>query len=222
MRNTQGKLIALEGCTGVGKSTQLERLQIQLTMEGYKSIVFSEREHEPFRTEVKKWRRSEEGEQDTYSLETVQAMAIARGLLHAETLAPMLQELDFVIMDRSYITSAVYQSVAGFSPEFTAKLQLEHGAILLDHAFILDCEPETSHYRASTRNAAEFTEGIGLERAGELVPNPVEEIESIRYKHELYRDIAGLNERYHLIDTDSRSVEEITAELMNYLRAHES
>ena len=104
------KYIAFEGCDGAGKSTQVRLLSEFLEREGFKVL----RLKEPSDTNpVGKYIRKimvEEG----HNAETMALLFAADRKVHIEgEIRPNLNKYDFIISDRCYLSSFVYQSIQG-------------------------------------------------------------------------------------------------------------
>lgn len=208
-----GKILTLEGCTGVGKSTQMRVLTEQILNKGFKIAPINELDYEPCKSVVHTWRTSELGRKKLYTWQVVQDMANARLQVHNEILTPLLKNVNFILLDRSYITNAIYQSDSGFSPYKIIELHKRMGVLPIDRGYILDCPPELSFDRAYNRNLSEFEEGGGFEFERKRFMIPVEKLEDIQKRHLLYREITGKYPELKIINSN-RVQDEITQDIV--------
>lgn len=134
----KAKYIVIEGMDGAGKTTQKELLEQFLSKKGYrvKSI------HEPNRDNpVGKFLREKLIKDKSYSPETLAlAFATDRLVMKDEMVKKILQEYDYVVSDRDYHSSLVYQPLMGLELSWVKKINKY--AIEPDLTIILDIDME--------------------------------------------------------------------------------
>jgi dTMP kinase len=194
------KIICLEGCSGAGKTTQYKQLQKRL--ENKDSLFVVEKDYEPFKTIVQWW-HSEKGPTSQLSREDIKLFAKAR----AETFQKNFsgKNLDFLVMDRYYYTSAVYQCSEKISPEQIIQINREYGSPTPNITLLFECDPEIAFERSEKRN--EFTGGKHLFSTNS---------DKIKIIQERYRDLQNICPELHIINTE-KSIDKITEEILSKL-----
>lgn len=175
------KILCLEGCSGAGKTTQVKIIPYFLSAIGKSCKVINEKQYEPFKSEVIRWHQIRVvGEPFTW--EQIKRFAEARGETHRTNFVKIADSFDFVLFDRSYFTSAVYQCNEGsIDPEKIIKLNLEKGAIPIDYGFLLECNPNESVKRINRRRKE-----VGMYN----LPSVHETLPEIISLHNLYKEMA--------------------------------
>ena len=129
----KAKYIVLEGMDGSGKTTQARMLAEFLSKNGFKVFSFSE----PTNNVVGRLISGKLVREKAYSPETIAlAFATDRMLFKDEVLTKALEEYDFVIGDRSYHSSLVYQPLMGLDYHWVK--ELNRFVIRPDLTMILD------------------------------------------------------------------------------------
>lgn len=154
-----GKFVTLEGCEGVGKSTQLENLKEYLFRRGI-DAVFT---REPGGTRISECIRSiilcrDYAEMDPMT-ELMLYMA-ARRQHTQEFIRKKLEEGRLVICDRYADSSVAYQGCArGLGTELVKQLNaLAMGGVKIDLTLFLDYPPEKAFRRKGGRDAGDRLE----------------------------------------------------------------
>lgn len=129
----KAKYIVLEGMDGSGKTTQAKLLADFLSSQGFRVYSFSE----PTQSVIGRLINHMLVRKRGYSPETIAlAFAADRMLFKDEVLKKALENYDFVIGDRSYHSSLVYQPLMGLDYHWIK--ELNRFVIRPDLTFILD------------------------------------------------------------------------------------
>jgi dTMP kinase len=147
----KGKFITLEGGEGVGKSTQALLLAEKLRKFGLKVRVT----REPGGGEVgEKIRKILKGSEGMDPICEVLLLFAARRNHFAELIFPLIEDGYFVICDRFYDSSLIYQGkLKNVSVEHIMKLkQIAVGDFEPDLTVILDLNPDIALQRVRDRN----------------------------------------------------------------------
>jgi len=144
------KIICLEGCSGVGKTTQYQALVEHFTNTNVRTLGIVEKHYEPFKTAVHNWYQTK-GPKLPFTVEDITKFAKARAQTFEQNFRNL--ECDLLILDRYYYTSAAYQTSCGLTPQEILEINKKFGSPSPDITFLLDCDPTESFYRSQTRNA---------------------------------------------------------------------
>ncbi|MCK4550795.1 MAG: dTMP kinase, partial [Candidatus Aenigmarchaeota archaeon] len=126
------KYIVLEGMDGSGKTTQAEILVKFLKENGFKVLLVTEPSKNPIGKLI-----SEKLLKGGFSSEVISLAFAADRMLHfEETIKPALREYDFIISDRNFYSSLVYQPLYGSRYDWIK--ELNRYAVKPDLAFIID------------------------------------------------------------------------------------
>lgn len=145
------KIICLEGCSGTGKTTQYHLLNQYYNQSDLNHLAVVEKKYEPFKSSVKKWHETK-GPNIPFTEEEVRAFAKARAETFTNNFSGLENEADFILMDRYFYTSAVYQIGSGLTPEEILQINIDYGAPIPDLTFLFDCDPDICFQRANSRN----------------------------------------------------------------------
>lgn len=130
--NEKGLLIAIDGASGVGKSTLIKNLAARLEEKGFPMYCTSE----PTASKLGDFIRQEACE---YSRTVFACLLTADRYAHLERdILPKLQEGYVVIIERYLLSSLVWQCVAGESEQFV--LNLNKNIIKPDLQIVLSLE----------------------------------------------------------------------------------
>ncbi len=125
--------VVFEGMDGSGKTTQSKLLKEFLESQGFSVFLFTE----PTKNEIGKLIKSKLVKDSKYSPETLAlSFAADRSVFKDEVLKNALNKCDFVIGDRSFFSSLVYQPLMGLD-YFWVK-ELNRFVIKPDITFVLD------------------------------------------------------------------------------------
>jgi len=145
------KIICLEGCSGTGKTTQYHLLSQYYNQSDLNHLAVVEKEYKPFKSLVQKWHETK-GPNIPFTEEDVRAFAKARAETFTNNFSGLENEVDFILMDRYFYTSAVYQIGSGLTPKEILQINIDYGAPIPDLTFLFDCDPHICFQRANSRN----------------------------------------------------------------------
>lgn len=155
----EGKLIALEGPDGCGKSTQANFLSKWLRYEGYETKITREPTKNPLGRII---RKSLVGEIDLPLEAEALLFAGDRAIHIAEVIRPSLKEGKIVITERYYHSSLAYQTSRGLSKRWVESIN-KH-AIKPDLSVLIDVPPEVGAERInSSRESDTFERNLELQ-----------------------------------------------------------
>lgn len=156
----EGKLIALEGIDGCGKSTQAKLLAEWLRSDGYEVKVTDEPTNGPLGKILKRAVR------DEISLNTeAEALLFAgdRSIHVAEEIEPAMEAGKIVITERYIHSSLAYQTARGVSAEWIKAIN--EPAIEPDLAVLIDVPAEIGMERmSSSRQLDSFERDLELQK----------------------------------------------------------
>lgn len=160
----RGKLITLEGCEGVGKSTQLKKLKEYLSERGV-DAVFT---REPGGTNISEQIRKIILNKDNTEMDAVTELLLymaARRQHTAEFIDKQLSEGKLVVCDRYADSSVAYQGFArGLGVELVKNLNaIAMGDVKIDLTLFLDLPPETAFERKGGRDLGDRLENEKME-----------------------------------------------------------
>lgn len=155
-----GKLIALEGPDGCGKSTQTKLLAEWLQSEGHEVMITDEPTKNPIGRILKS---ALHGEIDI-SLETEALLFAGDRALHVhEDIRPALDDGKIVITERYLYSSLAYQTARGLSEEWVKTIN--EPAIIPDLSLIIDVPAEVGLERMeSSRELDTFEKDLSLQK----------------------------------------------------------
>lgn len=143
--NSEGKLIALEGPDGCGKSTQSDLLSKWLKSKGYKIEITREPTENPLGRVL---RKSLKGEIELPLEAEALLFAGDRALHVSEIIRPSLEEGKIVITERYIYSSLAYQTSRGLAKEWVKNINKP--AIEPDLAIFIDIPPEVGSKRMNS------------------------------------------------------------------------
>ena len=196
----QGKFISLEGGEGAGKTTQIKMLADTLKAAGFDPVIT----REPGGAPGAEMSRSllVEGDIDRWQPMTEALLHFAARLEHVrETIAPALEEGQWVVSDRFSDSTIAYQGYGhDLGQETMARLhELVLGGFQTDLTLILDIPVEAGLARAGKREAGKIEAG---ESAGEDRYERMD-LDFHRRLRDGFLDIARRNsERCLIVDAD--------------------
>jgi dTMP kinase len=149
---TKGKFITFEGGDGVGKTTQVDKLSSKLIELGFKVRVTREPGGDKVGEKIRDVLKSSASEMDPLC-ETLLLFAARRDHF-VKLISPLLEQGYFVISDRFYDSSLVYQGVLkNVDVENIMSLKrMTIGDFEPDLAIVLDMEVDVSMRRLLSRN----------------------------------------------------------------------
>ena len=161
----QGKFISLEGGEGAGKTTQIKMLADTLKTAGFDPVITREPGGAPGAEMIRSL--LVKGDIDRWQPMTEALLHFAARLEHVrETIAPALEEGQWVVSDRFSDSTIAYQGYGhDLGQETMARLhELVLGGFQTDLTLILDIPVEAGLARAGKREAGKIEAG---ESAGE-------------------------------------------------------
>ena len=200
------KIICLEGSSGTGKTTQYHLLNEHYKQSDLNNLAVVEKEYEPFKSTVRKWHETK-GTNVPFTEEDVRDFAKARAKTFIDNFSKLKNKIDFILMDRYFYTSAVYQVGSGLKPEEILKINLDFGAPVPDLTFLFDCDPYLGFRRANERNK--------LTGGKHLFSTSPERISEIR---EIYLNLMNGRKEVIIVDT-SRQIPRIKEDLVTKINS---
>jgi dTMP kinase len=198
--------ITFEGSEGCGKTTQVKRLAIHLEKIGFAPDVFREPGGTPIGEAIRHLlQHADENHAMTPEAELLLFEA-SRSQLVQEKIQPALKRGDWVICDRFFDSTSVYQGAARkLDSRLVQRLNsFVAGNCVPDLTFLLDVDRATARSRLSARKIRDRME-----------EQPEDFYERVR---NAYHELARRNtERVVLID-GSRQVDEIAAEIWRIVK----
>jgi len=196
----QGKFISLEGGEGAGKTTQIKMLADTLKAAGFDPVITREPGGAPGAEMIRSL--LVEGGIDRWQPMTEALLHFAARLEHVrETIAPALEEGQWVVSDRFSDSTIAYQGYGhDLGQETMARLhELVLGGFQTDLTLILDIPVEAGLARAGKREAGKIEAG---ESAGEDRYERMD-LDFHRRLRDGFLDIARRNsERCLIVDAD--------------------
>ncbi|MDQ6626683.1 MAG: dTMP kinase [Verrucomicrobiota bacterium] len=209
----RGLFITFEGSEGCGKSTQVQRLAARLTSEGRPFILTREPGGTPIGEHIRHLLQFAPEAAAMFPETEVLLFAASRSQLVRETIQPALDRGEFVISDRFFDSTTVYQGVAR-KLDAGAVQQLNRFAVgkcIPDITFVLDVDVAIARERMMRR-----VRPVGA--PDRMEQEPVEFYERVCVA---YRALADRErDRMRLIDA-SRPVDEIAASIWQTLAANQ-
>ncbi len=156
LKTAPGRFITLEGGEGAGKSTQISALCDWLAARGVTPVRTREPGGAPGAEEIRSLLvTGEPGKWD--AITEALLMNAARRDHVVRTIRPALERGDWVICDRFYDSTLVYQGAAGGVPMATLRslIDMAVGDTRPDLTLVLDIDPQTGLGRAGARAGAE-------------------------------------------------------------------
>jgi len=209
INNTPGKLIAVEGLDGSGKSTQVYLIQRWLELSGYKVFFTEWNSSSIVREATRKGKRRNLLTPTTFSLIHCTDFADR----YERNILPMLKAGFIVLADRYKFTALARDTVRGCPPEWVE--QLYSFAFEPDITFYFSLPLRTALDRIlSGRPALKYHEA-GMDLG--LSPDPVESFKIFQGRiHKAY-ELLAKNRGFTRISSD-RPVEAIQEEVRGVLR----
>jgi len=197
-----GKTLCLEGITGAGKTTQADKLKQKWNLEGASYLVVNEKEYRPFKQTIINWHNL--GANQNFSKRQIQEIAKARGETHRTHLIPRLNNLDYILFDRSFYTSTIYQADGELSSQEIIDLNLGERILVPEKGVILTCSPGIARKRIDERRKRVSKYNL---------PSMHESLEEISKRRELYIELARQHPELYLIDTTDKTEDEVFEEV---------
>lgn len=144
----KGSFITFEGCEGVGKTTQVDRLKRYLEKSGQPALFLREPGGTVISEKIREMLLSKENDKMNGKCEALLYSA-ARAQLLGEVVAPALEKGSIVVCDRFTDSTFAYQGAArGLGVDFIDELnKLTCGDIVPDVTVFLDLHPREAFAR---------------------------------------------------------------------------
>lgn len=144
----KGSFITFEGCEGVGKTTQVNRLKRYLEKSGQPALFLREPGGTVISEKIREMLLSKENDKMNGKCEALLYSA-ARAQLLGEVVAPALEKGSIVVCDRFTDSTFAYQGAArGLGVDFIDELnKLTCGDIVPDVTVFLDLHPREAFAR---------------------------------------------------------------------------
>lgn len=209
----RGLFITFEGSEGCGKSTQVQRLAARLTSEGRPFILTREPGGTAIGEHIRHLLQFAPESAAMFPETEVLLFEASRSQLVRETIQPALNRGEFVISDRFFDSTTVYQGAAR-KLDAAAVEQLNRfavGTCVPDLTFVLDVDVATARERMMRR-----VRPVGA--PDRMEQEPVDFYERVCAA---YRELAKREpQRMRVIDA-SRPVDEMAASIWRELEANE-
>ena len=205
----KGSFITFEGCEGVGKTTQVDRLKRYLEKSGQPALFLREPGGTVISEKIREMLLSKENDKMNGKCEALLYSA-ARAQLLGEVVAPALEKGSIVVCDRFTDSTFAYQGAArGLGVDFIDELnKLTCGDIVPDVTVFLDLHPRE-----------------GFARKGGADKNDRLESQSIEFHEKVYlgyKEIASrYPERFICVDA-SKDADGVWEEVIALLRRRTS
>lgn len=144
----KGKIIVFEGIDGTGKSTQANLLANNLIDMGYQVYNTNTPSANPIGQFIRKQLYSKELK---LSRRAMALMFVADMEDLIDKIANEIEEWDFIILDRYFLSTLAYQSEKGDSIRVQDLLNIMHGLPIPDLIFYLDADPTYTMARLDKR-----------------------------------------------------------------------
>lgn len=160
----KGSFITFEGCEGVGKTTQVERLRRYFEESGQKALFLREPGGTVISEKIREMLLSKENDNMNGKCEALLYSA-ARAQLLGEVVAPALEKGVIVVCDRFTDSTFAYQGAArGLGMDFIDELnKLTCGDIVPDVTVFLDMPPRLAFTRKGGADKNDRLESQSME-----------------------------------------------------------
>lgn len=160
----KGSFITFEGCEGVGKTTQVDRLKRYLEKSGQPALFLREPGGTVISEKIREMLLSKENDKMNGKCEALLYSA-ARAQLLGEVVAPALEKGSIVVCDRFTDSTFAYQGAArGLGVDFIDELnKLTCGEIVPDVTVFLDLHPREAFARKGGADKNDRLESQSIE-----------------------------------------------------------
>lgn len=160
----KGSFITFEGCEGVGKTTQVDRLKRYLEKSGQPALFLREPGGTVISEKIREMLLSKENDKMNGKCEALLYSA-ARAQLLGEVVAPALKKGSIVVCDRFTDSTFAYQGAArGLGVDFIDELnKLTCGDIVPDVTVFLDLHPREAFARKGGADKNDRLESQSIE-----------------------------------------------------------
>lgn len=160
----KGSFITFEGCEGVGKTTQVDRLKRYLEKSGQPALFLREPGGTVISEKIREMLLSKENDKMNGKCEALLYSA-ARAQLLGEVVAPALEKGSIVVCDRFTDSTFAYQGAArGLGVDFIDELnKLTCGDMVPDVTVFLDLHPREAFARKGGADKNDRLESQSIE-----------------------------------------------------------
>jgi dTMP kinase len=220
-----GIFVALEGPDGSGKSSMIAEIRRHLTARGKTATFAQDPGGTPIGQQIRKVLLAPENRAMCPLTELLLYVA-SRSQLVAEVIEPALARGELVIADRYYLSTLVYQGVAGAVPEPVLRQVVTLGInnIMPDHIILLDVPAEVGLSRLQRERDRVEEKGLiffeevrrrYLEFVDALPPEPPPSRVVDLVSHRAHQTKAS-HPQCHVVDA-SRSILEVTKSVLDLI-----
>ena len=199
----KGLFITFEGGEGVGKTTQIKRLETALKQKGHDVVTTREPGGTPAAEEIRNLLSHKDYGGDWTPEAELLLLFAARAMHIRDVIAPALSNNKIVLCDRYIDSTRVYQGhIQNIDKGFIQSLESKIvGRYMPDLTFIMDLPPEEAVNRVNSRGAEDHYDRADLAFYQQL--------------HQGFLKIAQDNTNRCAIIDASRTEEDIAAEIEN-------
>ncbi len=208
-KSRKGFFITLEGGEGVGKSTLISHLSRWLAEKQIPYHMCREPGGTETGEKIRQLFSSPVPSEPLTPQSELYLLSAARNLLCTYKIKPLLEQGNWVISDRFFDSTLVYQGVLGKIPAdlLTQVIHASTGGLVPDLTFLVDCPTEIATIRLQRRNN---TDGASrFDQAG---------LEQHRVIREAFLEIAQANPRRFAILDGSLSPTDLFAQCIAILK----
>jgi dTMP kinase len=201
------RILCLEGIIGAGKTTQARMIKEFFSEKNISHLIINEKQYSPFKEVVLDWHRK--GANQKFSESDILKFAKARAETHKKHFLPLLDNISYLIFDRSLYTSAVYQCSREFDYEKIIEINIREGAIKPEEGVVLICSTEIAIKRITNRR---------LQKTEYKLPSINETPEEIDKRKTIYIELVKKHPELYLIDTTNKTEWEVFEEIKYLLK----
>jgi len=195
-------LVVIEGIDGSGKSTVAKKLKEELEKRGYKVYLTSEPTNGPVGQIIRKILKKEIVIDEKFLPHVLTLLYTADRYYHQKEIREALEKYDYVILDRYYHSTIVYQHFLQDIP-LSFILDMHKFVIRPDIVFVLDISPKTALKRLEkSREIKEYFE-------------EKEKLEKLREGYLKLKDILK-DEKIVYINAE-KNLDDVIKEILQYL-----
>ncbi len=214
MAKKRGFFISCEGGEGVGKSSFLEKLRTEIQLRGHTAVPTREPGGSPIGEAIRPLFNHPPAD-DPLTPEAEFLLISASRAQHVRNkIQPALQVGSWVLCDRYFDSSLVYQGVIGGLDRKFMDLVIKHSTFELspDLTFLLDCPVDTSLARLQTR---------ALSQPGQTRFDKADRVHHVKIREAFLKLADEFSKRYVVLDAQ-QSTAELVVEATKHLRYHHS
>jgi dTMP kinase len=164
--NLPGKFISVEGGEGVGKSLFSKLLNEALSDRGITVVTSHEPGGTPLAQKIRELFKNPPEDDPILPKTELFLVSAARAQHLGRKINPALKRGDWVLCDRFFDSTRVYQGIMGGLPEDTIEsiLTASTDGVIPDLTFLLDCDTELALARIGSRNSGAAKDSLEQDR----------------------------------------------------------